>query len=78
MEPKELQLLQKQNISHEVFLITSFMHSKELILKEKFFLILNANFRTPLMSIIKFRVHGNWYSSAKLVKEHVYTIKEFW
>ena len=42
MEPKELQLLQRQKISSEVLLITSFILSKELILKEMFFLILNA------------------------------------
>ena len=42
MELKELQLLQRQKISSEVFLITSFILSKELLLKEMFFLILNA------------------------------------
>ena len=42
MEPKELQLLQRQKISSEVFLITSLILSKELILQEMFFFILNA------------------------------------
>ena len=35
-------VITRQKISSEVFLITSFMLSKKLILAEKFFLILNA------------------------------------
>ena len=36
MELKELQLLQRQKIIRDVFLITSFMLSKELILEKCF------------------------------------------
>ena len=56
------------------------MRKNHVILSAVFFLpnLLNGILVLHIMSIIKFRVHGNLYSSAKLVKEYVFTIKEFW
>ena len=56
------------------------MRKNHVILSAVFFLpnLLTRILVVHIMSIIKFRVRGHWYSSAKLVKEYVYTIKEFW
>ena len=98
MEPKELQLLQRQKYKVK-FSYNQFHTFKGTYIFLNVFLdfeckvrknhvILSAGFVLPnlltgilvlhIMSLIKFRVHGNCYSSAKLVKEYVYTMKEFW